>query len=369
MKVRAYIFDKQANNYKTDRFGSLVEIHAEEAAELKMNYPHEHNRREYRNTRANPERRQRLKLVTKNGTSFFSYIGEREEALNERIDESESHYAAIVALSRLKIMKFCSSGFELPLEAFHFSEVKVEPRLELANGNVYYPDLLCIFNEDHPLYDRWGGKLAIEVTYAHPCEVTKIHDFMFHNIPILELVIEKNSSREYPGERYKWDYYSLTSIKKHIDNLEDWFQEYIWINVLVDPISNRVHERITTSLSNEIKMLSVQKEFVEEAFTQSKKDNKILQDKVESSTSKSLDLIGELNIMTAQLQGKNRLEKIKNDELEKLKERMKQKSSQVSRLLVYSTLLTTLIVGSLVAPIFFMQAVIDVLTWYLSLLS
>lgn len=369
MKVRAYIFDKQTNKYKTDRFGSLVEIHAEEAAELKMNYPHEHNRREYRDTRANPERRQRLKLVTKQGTSYFSYIGESEDALNERIDESESHHAAIVALSRLKTMEFRSSRSDLPLKSFQFREVKVEPRLELANGNVYFPDLLCIFDEDHPLYDRWGGKLAIEITYAHPCEVTKIHDFMFHNIPILELVIEKGSPREYPGERHKWDRYSLASIEKHIDDLEGWFKEYIWINVLVDPISKRVHEKITNNLFNEIKTLSIQKESINEAFAQSKRDNQILQNKIEDSASKCSHLIKQLNIVTEQLLDKSRLEKIKHNELENLKEIVKQKSSQVSQLRVYSILLTILIVGCLVAPIFFMKSTIDVLAWYLNLLS
>jgi hypothetical protein len=161
----------------------------------------------------------------------------------------------------------------------------------------------------------------------------------------------------------------LASIEKHIDNLEGWFKEYIWINVLVDPISKRVHEKITNNLFNEIKTLSIQKESINEAFAQSKRDNQILQNNIEDSASKCSHLIKQLNIMTEQLLDKSRLEKIKHNELENLKEIVKQKSSQVSQLRVYSILLTTLIVGCFVAPIFFMKSTIDVLAWYLNLLS
>lgn len=245
MKIRAYIFCNLKNKYLVDGNGFLLEVHAETAAAIKKNYPHEHARREYRDIRANPEIRQKLKVVTKGNKNYYSYIGNNSSLGCEHFDESESHRAAINALSRLKTMNFHIKGSDLPLKSFTFTEVLVEPKIELANGKIYYPDLLCRFTEDHPLYDRWGGKLAIEVTYSHPCEDEKLHDFEFNNIPIIEIVINKDSAREYPGERFVWDYYSLSSIEKHTNNLESWFRDFIGANLLVDPISTRVHKKLS----------------------------------------------------------------------------------------------------------------------------
>jgi len=384
MKVLAYVFEKETKQFKTDQHGRLLEIHASTAAGLKEDYPHEHNKREYRYTIANPERRERMKLITKNGKNYFSYIGNYDSRGGENIDESISHRAAINALSRLTRMKFYAAGCDLELDPFTFTDVLVEPMIVLTNGKKYFPDLLCRFSEDHPLYDRWGGKLAIEVTYAHPCEGTKKHDFMFHNIPILEVVIENNSPREYPGERYNWDYYALTSIANHTDKLETWFKDYIRVNVLVDPISNRVHEQITGKLSTECKQLKIDSQ-------QLKIDNKSLiknLSKLEETHStyqknfdilslEQKDIVDAHNVELHELQKNfkhiiNKLEKDKSTEEEKQKQLIDTLNLTSRRALYFISICTVLslsFVGVLVAPVLFRDNAIAAITWYFNLVG
>jgi len=389
MKVRALVFENDTKQYKTDQNGKLLEVHAEDAASLKEDYPHKHQKLEYRNTRANPEIRQRLKLVTKNGTSYFSYIGDYDSTGSENVDESESHRAAIIALSRLTRMKFYAPESDLVLDPVTFTEVLVEPMIELANGKKYFPDLLCRFSEDHPLYDRWGGKLAIEVTYSHPCEDSKKHDFMFHNIPILEVVIEKNSSREYPGERYNWDYYALTSIANHTDKLETWFKDYIRVNVLVDPISNRVHEKITGELSKEYKQLKVEKKLLYKRLSTLKETHSTYQKNFDILISNQKDIVDTHNIELQDLKKhfKQIIDKLveeksiwedKIDELVEEKsigeEKQKQlsdalslKSTKALCFMIISAVLFLSIVGALIAPIWFRDHAITAISLYFNL--
>lgn len=255
MKVKAYVLDKATNTYLQGQGGQLLKVHVETAAAFKNEYPHAHKQREYRSIRLNPDIRQKLKIIKKGDTYYYSYYDDNINHIGEIYDESESHKAVIIALSRLKTMRFHAKNSNLPLDVFNFKEVLIEHKVELPNGRVYCPDLLCRFDESHPLYDRWGGKLAIEVTYSHPCDETKIHDFEFNNIPIIEVVINKGSPREYPGERHKWRDYSLSSIEKHTNDLENWFREFISVNILVDPVSTRVHNTIIKEKNAENKTL------------------------------------------------------------------------------------------------------------------
>lgn len=247
-KVNAYVWDKREQKYLTDQHGRELKVHIEDALQLKKQYPHLHAQRKYMHLHRFPECREPLKLVENgNGTQFYAFIGTPSSHNIEGYDESESHSAAIEAMSQLLNMTFRIGDDYLP--EFNFTKVIAEPIIKLPNGNVYSPDLLCLFDESHPLYDRWGGKLAIEVTYTHPCRGPKLHDFEFHCIPILEVVIEDDTWKQYPGERNKWQYFSKESIKNHINKLTDSFSRYIDVNLLVDPISTRAHKHIVNDLN------------------------------------------------------------------------------------------------------------------------
>ncbi|GHY82626.1 hypothetical protein [Vibrio cholerae] len=247
-KVHAYVWDKREKKYLTDENDRELKVHIEDALKLKKQYPHLHERRKYMHLHRFSERREPLKLVENgNGTQFYAFIGTPSSHNIEGYDESESHSAAIDALSKLVNMTFRIGDYYLP--EFNFIEVIAEPIIKLPNGNVYSPDILCLFDESHPLYDKWGGKLAIEVTYSHPCDRAKLHDFEFHCIPILEVVIEDDTWKQYPGERNKWQYFSKESIENHINKLTDSFSRYIDVNLLVDPISTRSHQKIVNELN------------------------------------------------------------------------------------------------------------------------
>ena len=247
-KVNAYVWDKQEQKYLTDQHGRELKVHIETALQLKKQYPRLHEQRKYMHLHRFPECREPLKLVENgNGTQFYAFIGTPSSHNIEGYDESESHSAAIEALSQLVNMTFRIGNDYLP--EFNFIDVIAEPIIKLPNGKVYSPDLLCLFDESHPLYDRWGGKLAIEVTYTHPCEGAKLHDFEFHCIPILEVVIEDDTWKQYPGERNDWPYFSKETIRNHINKLTDSFSRYIDVNLLVDPISTRVHKQKVNELN------------------------------------------------------------------------------------------------------------------------
>jgi hypothetical protein len=377
MKVHAYAVDSTTNNYQASPNGRPLRIHADDAATLKSDYPHEHNRRIYKSIHYNIDKRQRLKLVTKNQTNYFSYIGEYDYADGGDYDESISHSSAIEALSRLTRMLFFGAESELKIDPFIFTKVLVEPRLELANGKTYFPDLLCHFNEKHPLYDRWGGKLAIEVTYSHACEEVKKHDFEFHNIPIFEVVIEKGSSREYPGERHNWDHFSNSSIEKHINKLESWFSESIGINLLVDPISTRVHKRIANDLTEKNQTLE----------TESMKLSADLSNLMQRHSTLETHIIKLVGDHKDELQGlRDKLlqqNKIANDRIDKLKtgisnekserelaeKHLQKRATQVTSLSVISVTLFLLIIGAVLAPMLFTESSIQVLNWYFHILS
>ncbi|MGF1878100.1 hypothetical protein L4D77_22670 [Photobacterium frigidiphilum] len=377
MKVHAYAIDSTTNNYQTSPNGRPLRIHADDAATLKSDYPHEHNRRTYKSTHSNVDKRQRLKLVTKNQTNYFSYIGEYDGTDGEHDDESISHSAAIEALSRLTRMVFFDAKSELQIDPFTFTEVLVESSLELANGKTYFPDLLCHFNEEHPLYDRWGGKLAIEVTYSHACEEAKKHDFEFHNIPIFEVVIKKGSSREYPGERYNWDQFSYSSIEKHTNNLESWFSKSIGINLLVDPISTRVHKQIADDLTEQNRTLETENIKLSAALSNLTQRNSTLE-------AHNIKLVGdhkdELQGQRDKLRQQN---KIANDKIDKLKtgksneksereqaeKHLHKRATQVTRLSVISVTLFLLVIGALLAPMLFTESSIQVLNWYFHIVN
>jgi hypothetical protein len=373
MKIRAFAIHKETGKYITDQDGNLLQVHAEDAAVLRERYPHVHSQREYRNTRFNPKLRQRLKLVTKNNKSFYSYIGDYERTGGEHIDESESHQSVIIALSRLNKMKFYDPNSDLQLDEFTFTEVLIGPKLELANGKIYFPDLLCRFNEEHPLYDRWGGKLAIEVTYSHPCETKKIHDFMFHNIPIIEVIIDKGSPREYPGERFLWDYYWLSSIEKHTKNLECWFRDFIRVNVLVDPISNRVHEQITSALLENLHNIKDENESISEKISLMARERlRILKD---------LDdlVLNNKHIANLHVEERNeflnKIDKLINDKLlseegyNKIGKLLNKKEKENSNLMFFIIVLLIFLVGALLSSFIFRESTIKFLIWYFNFLS
>ncbi|WP_347361387.1 hypothetical protein [Vibrio vulnificus] len=251
--VKLYSEDGSVGYYQEDDISgehSLVSI--EKAIRIAKDNRKLHKRRHYMSLHPNPDDRYRLRVHTVN-KQFERYSkGEPELAIGRNYDESMTHKCAVEALSRMRHMKFIFVGDckHKPLE-FDFTSVRKEPCLNLPNSAMYYPDVLCTFEEDHEMYDKWGGKLAIEVKYKHGCESYKIEDFMFHNIPVLELIIKNDTFRQFPAERPDWPEERLWGpelVEKHINDLISYFEEGIYVTLIVNPISTRVHHKVVRKL-------------------------------------------------------------------------------------------------------------------------
>jgi hypothetical protein len=254
--VKLYSEDGSVGNYQEDNVSgehSLVSI--EKAIRIAKDHRKLHKRRHYMSLHPNPDDRYRLRVHTVN-KQFERYSkGESELMIGRNYDESMSHKCAVEALSRMQHMKFIFVGGckHQPLE-FDFTSVRKEPCLNLPNNAMYYPDVLCTFEEEHEMYDRWGGKLAIEVKYKHGCESYKIEDFMFHNIPVLELLIENDTFRQFPAERPYWPeerVWGSELVEKHVNDLISYFEEGIYVTLIVNPVSTRVHQKVVRQLVND----------------------------------------------------------------------------------------------------------------------
>lgn len=242
----AYVKLKKSGKYSTNLAdGKLLEVSIDKAIRIQRDDRKTHDARSYWSLNPDEDKRYRLKVHSVRH-QFENYNqGEGTSEFDRSYDESMSHKCVIEALSRLKTMRLMhiEGNVRKPM-AFEFRTVKKTPYLKLPNGEKYYPDLLCIFGEDSEFYDKWGGKLAIEVTYTHGCESYKEEDFMFHNIPVFEVTIEDGSARQFPAERPNWPKgksWGEELVENHIKQLVEWFSKNVVGQLTVNPTSSRVH--------------------------------------------------------------------------------------------------------------------------------
>lgn len=248
----AYVIDKRTDKYLIDpNTSEHLKVSIERATRIKNDDNATHKSRRYMSLHPDIERRYPLKVHTVNRQFERYNKGGDNSEFDRNYDESMTHRCAVEALSRFMNMRFRFVEGNVGIEQFdsldfEFKTVQKEPYLKLPNSAVYYPDILCTFGENHPMYDQWGGKLAIEVTYTHGCESYKVQDFMFHNIPVLELTIEDDSARQFPAERSNWqgEEWGEELVENHIQDLVRWFSEDIVVECIVDPVSTRAHEKI-----------------------------------------------------------------------------------------------------------------------------
>lgn len=251
MKTTAYVLDTRTNTYLVDHNNHLsVNIH--EALDIRDNpmryrdpvYKH----RKYMTRNPNPNKR--VELIPRNGKSPHFAFAKSDTTTGDRsYDETYSHEVAVDVLSSMKEMTIITRGQTFN---FKFTQVYREPKLELPNGKVFYPDILCVFDKDQypDEYERWGGKLVIEVTNTHKCEDDKKLEFELCNIPIFEFSI--TASRKYPPERDNNRVDSITERNKHKDRLEGWLQESVCTDLIIDPISTQKHEAIHKILKSKM---------------------------------------------------------------------------------------------------------------------
>ncbi|WP_199868323.1 hypothetical protein [Vibrio anguillarum] len=254
MKTTAYVLDTRTNTYLIDHHNHLrVDIH--EALDIRdnpMRYRDPvYKYRKYMTRNPNPDNR--VELIPRNGKSpHFAFTKSSTTTGDRSYDETYSHEIAVDVLSSMKEMTIVTRGQTFN---FKFASVYREPKLVLPNGKIFYPDILCVFDKAHypDEYERWGGKLVIEVTNTHECEDEKKIEFELCNIPIFEFTI--TDSRKYPPERDSKRFDSIIERKKHKERLENWLQESVCADLIIDPISTQKHDTILKTLKSEMKEL------------------------------------------------------------------------------------------------------------------
>ena len=254
MKTTAYVLDTRTNTYLVDHHNHLsVNIH--EALEIRdnpMRYRDPlYKYRKYMTRNPNPNKR--VELTPRDGKSpHFAFVKNSTTTGDRSYDETYSHEIAVDVLSSMKEMTIITREQTFN---FKFTHVYREPKLKLPNGKVFYPDILCVFDKDQypDEYERWGGKLVIEVTNTHECEDDKKFEFELCNIPVFEFTI--TDSRKYPPERDTNRIDSIIERNKHKERLEDWLQESVCTDLIIDPISTQKHEVIQKKLKSEVKDL------------------------------------------------------------------------------------------------------------------
>ncbi len=244
----AYVRMKSSSEYRLDaNSGKLLQVPIEKAIRIKLDDPNKHKQIEYWSLNPDSKKRYRLKVHTVNQQFERYKKGDSDTEFDRNYDESMTHKCVVEALSRLTCMAllFPIKSKRSRLE-FDFETVRKEPFLHLPNNSKYYPDVLCTFNEEHKMYDRWGGKIAIEVTYTHGCESYKLEDFVYHNIPVFEVTIEEGSARQFPAERPDWPkgkHWDHRLVEAHINDLLKWFSKGVVGQLKVDPVSTRIHDK------------------------------------------------------------------------------------------------------------------------------
>ncbi|MGF1712817.1 hypothetical protein L4C37_19905 [Vibrio kagoshimensis] len=354
--VKRYSEDGSVGYYQEDDISgehSLVSI--EKAIRIAKDNRKLHKKRHYMSLHPNPDDRYRLKVHTVNKQFERYNKGESELDIDRGYDESMTHKCAVEALSRMQHMKFIFVGDckHKPLE-FDFTSIRKEPYLNLPNSATYYPDVLCTFEEDHEMYDQWGGKLAIEVKYKHGCESYKIEDFMFHNIPVLELFIKNDTFRQFPAERPDWPEERLWGpelVEKHINDLISYFEEGIYVTLIVNPISTRVHHKVVRKLISDF---HEEKSLLEQQIEESDSKVKLFSNELNSERARTQRLKSEVDSSEQKLQRvqDRKQEEIDNQALALERFRntalLEKKKNQIKNWVVYAFIATMVFLPNLV---------------------
>lgn len=191
------------------------------------------------------EEKRREMVAVANG--FFRYKNADAKATRsgDSDGESLSHACLIAILSQLKTINFVINDEIVP---FTFTRlIPEETRLRFGNGNTYIPDLYGEFTAENPYYEKWGGKIAIEVCYTNPCSMQKVIDFRDHGIPIIEVKITDGIK----VEKYIRSDDVEGSLERRYQQITEIVSKKLYCRVLSDPVSTQFHKTFAINIEKE----------------------------------------------------------------------------------------------------------------------
>lgn len=190
----------------------------------------------------------------------FAYKSKATSAgVTNKDSELVSHEMFIQVLEELGVVNFKIGNKIYP---FEFEEISSNNlKVQFGEGRYYYPDLVGRFKarDDNPYHEKWGGKVAIEVTVTHQCEKVKLVEFKDHNIAILEVKVRDSMRfyREGKGQsRSRKLTYTSKDLKSYYDYLHKKLSSEVFASILSDPISIGHHKSLMSNLRLNYKKLN-----------------------------------------------------------------------------------------------------------------
>ena len=237
-KIWAYAKGESGNFIKDER-GRLKLFFIWQILKLKKHDIFEFNKLIFFSTQTNESKRSRMTPVVK---GFFRYIENSGGNTISGDGESLSHSIAILVLSELSSINFVFGKNEC---TFNFSEINTEDlKIRLASGRSYFPDLIGFFANDNPYYEKWGGKVALEVKVSHGCGPEKVQEFLEHNIPIIEINITEKLRFKQELNKQPFDENDLELYYNFLKNI---FSKKVYGKIVVDPSSEAYIKNLISS--------------------------------------------------------------------------------------------------------------------------
>ncbi|WP_165667186.1 hypothetical protein [Metapseudomonas otitidis] len=226
---------KGANGYINREDGRYRLYFIWQVLKMRRENPPEFNALTFFSTHSREEKRREM-VAVKSG--YFRYKSKDIQGSQSGDSDSEtlSHATLITILAQLETINFVINNELVP---FTFTRlVAEETHLKFGNGNSYIPDLYGEFTADNPYYQKWNGRVAIEVCYTNPCSIQKIVDFRDHGIPIIEVKITDSIK----VEKYIRSDDVEGSLERRYRQITEIVARQLYCKVLSDPVSARFHQ-------------------------------------------------------------------------------------------------------------------------------
>ena len=247
-KIWAYA-KGDTGSFIKDELGRLKLFFIWQVLKLKKHNIFEFNKLTFFSTQVEESKRSRMTPVVK---GFFRYIENSGGGTVSGDGESLSHSIAILVLSELSSINFVFGKNEY---TFNFSEIKAEDlKIRFESGRFYFPDLIGFFTNDNPYYEKWAGKVALEVKVSHGCEPEKAQDFLEHNIPIIEInITEKLRFKEELSKQT----FDENDLERYYNFLTSIFSNKVYGKIVVDPSSGAYNKNLISSEKQKSSKLKV----------------------------------------------------------------------------------------------------------------
>ncbi|CAH8188627.1 conserved hypothetical protein [Vibrio aestuarianus] len=244
MKIWAYVTDKNQKPIPGKQDHSQLMMYIWEALKLKRDHGSEFNNFILWSTHRDPRER---KPVHPNKNGFFRYYPKNsaKEVQGDSDGESLSHQLAIEALTSLSTIPFKIGNRDLSLKFEYFDKDYQSTRLQFGSDKYFYPDAIGYLSKDSPMYDEWGGKVALEIFVTHSCEPDKVKAFESHNIPILEVKIA--DSIRFRKELNK-QAFTPEDLEDYFEKLRAIFSQQVFAKILSDPLVTQYSRAIIKKL-------------------------------------------------------------------------------------------------------------------------